>query len=248
MLFKFQPCTNPDVGEVAFELPPVPAGTSYDLRQLINTYADAVREGPDAVEEGPYEAIYQFEARSVSDVIAKLLMRLHFDHSGLDDDRLVLAVKGDDASDVYKAESVLDDLYHQLPQDWESALRVYRTAVLAEHDYDRTIWTPGYEAEKSGGKGNSPAVEKEMERLQDIRCNVEDVLFSMSLPSLAEFAVKYLICFDSGRDLNGMHEDLCAEAKRLLGIENDDSADELTTLLANLNWRRGSTEGSDAAA
>jgi hypothetical protein len=237
MLFQFQPCANPDVGRTAFELPPIPPGTSHGLRLLINVYVNAVREGNDTVEDGPYLAIYKFDATSISDTIAKLLIRLHFDHPGLDDDRLVLCVVGEDASDVHKAEDVLSDLYRQLPATWEGARCACTAAVAAERDYEVRFWEPARKASYNGGPRIPAHVDKEMARLQDVRWCAEEVLLDMPAPSLEEFAVKYLICFDSGRDNNGYTTALCAEAKRLLGVADDPEAEALTTLLANLNWR-----------
>lgn len=237
MTFQFKPCTNPEIAAVAYELPAIPYGTSFSLRQLIETYADAIRDGEDGSEDGPNLAIAGFNAGSLSDVIAKLLIQLHYAHRGLDGDRLVLALTKHEEAPVLKAQSLLADLYAQLPQDWDSALRAYRAVLLAEHDFDRRVWMPGYEAEKNGGKGNSKAVEEEMERLQDARFSAETLLMDMPAPSPTEFAVKYLICFDSGRDMNGYHDALCAEAKRLLQINSDPEGGELAIMLDNLNWR-----------
>ena len=237
MTFQFQNCANPEIADVAYVLPAIPFGVSYRLRVLIDLYADAVRDGTDDSEDEPYAAVARFEAKSLSDVIAKQLIRLHFKYRGLDDDQLVLAASKPDEPALLNAQALLGDLYAQLPQDWDSAVRVYRAALLAERDYDRRVWMPGYEAEKHGGRGNSKAVEREMESLQDARCRAEDFLLDMPAPSLAEFAIKYLICFDNGRDLDGHHEALCAEAKRLLQIDSDNDECELATLLNNLNWR-----------
>lgn len=237
MAFRFKPWPNPEISDIVYELPSMPHGTSYNLLQLIDTYGQSVRDGSDDSEDAPFAAISIFKALSLSDVIAKAIIRLHYEYRGLDGDQLVLAVSSAQRAALQNAEVLLADLFSQLPQDWSGALRVYRAALLAERDYDRRIWTPGYEAKEAGRPGNTKAVDQEMERLQDIRCNAEGFLLDMPAPSLGEFAIKYLICFDSGRDLNGFHEALCAEAKRLLQIDNDASEDELQILLANLNWR-----------
>lgn len=237
MTFQFRPCANPEIAAVAYELPPVPFGTSHGLRMLINAYAEAIRDGTDGSEDQPYAAVSGCKAGSLSDVIAKLQIQLHYDYRGLDDSRLVLALTEPEQPTVLRAQALLAELYAQLPQNWDSALRAYRAAVLAEHDYDRRIWRPGYEAGEKGDKGNPPEVEEEMERLQDIRFNAEAFLMDMPAPSLAEFAVKYLICFDGDRDLNGNHEGICAEAKRLLHIDSDPGAGELAIILASLNGR-----------
>lgn len=238
MAFQFTPCANPEIATIAYEMPALPCGTSYSLRQLINNYSDAIRELSDGSADQPYSEVANFKPQSLSDVIAKVLIQLHFDNTGLDGDRLVLAI-GDEAeaqTRVMVAGALLADLYSQLPQDWNTALSAYRAALLAEHDYDRRVWTPGYEAEKGGRAGNSDAVEREMERLQDVRCNAEALLLDMPAPSLTEFSIKYLICFDNDCDHNGWHADLCKEAKRLLLIESDPAHGELETMLKNLIW------------
>lgn len=239
MTFKFTACANEEISDIVYVLPPMPYGTSYSLRKLISAYDQSIRDGADNSEDAPIAAISAFTALSLSDVIAKALIRLHYEHRGLDGEsgKLVLAFTAKHHNAVLAAQELLADLFSQLPQDWSGALRVYRAALLAERDYDRRIWTPSYEAKEAGRPGNTKAVDQEMERLQDIRCNAEGFLLDMPAPSLGEFAIKYLICFDSDRDLNGYHEALCAEAKRLLQIDNDASEDELQILLANLNWR-----------
>ena len=237
MTFQFRPCANPEIAGVAYELPAMPVGISHSLRIMIGAYADAVRDGTDDSEDEPYSVVAAFTARSLSDAIAKLLIQLHYKHRGLDGEQLVLALTKAEEPAVVEAQALLADLSAQLPQDWGSALRAYRSALLAEHDYDRHVWMPGYEAEQQGGRENSTAVEREMESLQDARCAAEDFLLDMPAPSLSEFAIKYLICFDNDRDLNGHHEALCAEAKRLLEITADPHASELASTLTNISWR-----------
>ncbi|CCW15772.1 hypothetical protein EBBID32_1000 [Sphingobium indicum BiD32] len=237
MAFQFKPWPNPEISDIVYELPPMPYGTSYNLLQLIKAYGESVRDGTDDSEDAPFAAISTFKALSLSDVIAKAIIRLHYEHRGLDGDQLVLAVSSAQRDALLNAEVLLADLYERLPKDWDAALRAYRAALLAEQDYDRRIWTPGYEREKAGGPGNSKAVEAAMEQLQDVRCNAEHLLLDIPAPSLQEFTIKYLICFDNDRDMNGFHEGLCAEAKRLLQIDTDPDDSEVAIILRNLNWR-----------
>lgn len=237
MAFQFKPWPNPEISDIVYELPQMPCGTSYNLLQLISAYGESVRDGTDDSEDAPFLAISTFKALSLSDVIAKAIIRLHYEHRGLDDEHLVLAASPEQRDALLNAEALLAYLYEQLPQNWDSALRAYRAALLAEHDYDRRIWTPGYESKKAGGPGNSKAVEAAMEQLQDVRCHAEMLLIDIPAPSLQEFTIKYLICFDNDRDLNGHHEALCAEAKRLLQIDADPDDTELAIILRNLNWR-----------
>lgn len=237
MAFRFKPWPNPEISDIVYEMPPMPHGTSHRLLQLVDAYGQSVRGGADDSEDAPFAAISAFRALSLSDVIAKAIIRLHYEYRGLDGDQLVLAVCSAQRAALLNAEGLLADLYERLPQDWDAALRAYRAALLAEHDYDRRIWTPGYESEKAGGPGNSSAIEAVMEQLQDARCNAEKLLIDIPAPTLQEFAIKYLICFDNGRDMNGHHEALCAEAKRLLQIDTDPDDSELAIILRNLNWR-----------
>lgn len=238
MTFQFKPCTNPEIGEFAYELPPMPYGISFSLKKLIDAYTSAVNNGPDQAPDDCFEAIANFEARDIPDTIAKLLIRLHYDHSGLDGDRLVLCSSAARHTSILALEPLLADLYRQMPATWADQLRVCRAALLAEREYDRNFWRPANDAENAGGPKVSEAMNTEIERLQDIRCNAEDMLISMPAPSLTEFAIKYLIAFSWGRDLNGWHDHLCEEARRLIGIEVSADADEFTTLLANLDWSR----------
>lgn len=239
MAFHFTACRNPEISDIVYILPPLPYGTSYSLRKLIDNYDAGIRDGADGSEDEPYAAITTYEARSLSDVIAKLLIKLHYEYRGLDGEsgKLVLALNDIDHGAVLGVQQLLADLYEQLPQNWADALRVYRAKLLAERDYDRRIWTPGYEAAKAGHPGNSKAIEREMEKLQDDRCSAEAYLLDIPAPSLEEFAVKYLICFDNDRDMNGYHEALCDEAKRLLNIQAGPEGDDLQILLGNLDWR-----------
>tara|TARA_B100000378_G_scaffold177527_1_gene143336 strand:- start:2435 stop:3157 length:723 start_codon:yes stop_codon:yes gene_type:complete len=236
MSFQFQRCANPEIGEFAYEMPPMPYGVSYSLQTLISAYTSAVISGPDQAADECFEAIANFEAKDIPDTIAKLLIRIHYDHSGLDDDRLVLCSTAERHTAILVMEPLLTDLYRQMPATWADQLRVCRSALLAEREYDQRFWRPAYDAHNAGGPKLPDAIEAEMERLQHIRCDAEDLLIAMPAPSLTEFAIKYLIAFSCGRDLNGWHDHLCDEARRLVGIDMPKDADELTALLANLDW------------
>ncbi len=235
MTFQFKPWANPVVSDFAYEMPPIPCGVSLPLNRLIETYADSVRGMEVGSEEDAFEAITSFTAKNISDVIAKFVIQLHHDFSGLDGETLVLAATEASHGAILSVQRLLADLYSQLPPDWDSALRAYRAKLLAEHDYDDRVWSPGYEASLAGGKGNTQAVEMEMERLQEERLNAEAFLLDMPAPSLAEFAIKYLICFDNDRDDSGCHTALCAEAKRLLQIDSDIEGREAAIILGNIN-------------
>lgn len=237
MTFNFSRWDNPEIAKVAFELPAMPYGISYSLNQTINQYFGAVREGMGGSEAEPFSAICAFAANGIPDTIAKLLIQLHHDNAGLDGDILLLVPPSDSPNALAHSESLLADLYRQMPANWEEAIEAYRSALMVENDYDRRVWNAAYTASGNGGPRIPKMVDQHMERLQDRRCNLEHILLDMPAPTLAEFAVKYLICFDSDRDLNGQHEDLCKEAKRLLQMDQDPNASELAMLLSVTDWR-----------
>lgn len=240
MTFAFKRWDNLDVGTEVFELPSMPFGTSDRLMKLIGEYTNAITED---METEHYRVvandIAEFPASSISDVIAKMLIRLHVEHAGLDDTTLVFAPIGDDGlRRLMDAQPMLSDLYRQLPSNWGTALGAVRAALLAEREYDRRVWRPANDAENAGGARVTDAINSEVERLQDIRCNAEDYLMDMPAETLTQFATKYLIAFSWGRE-RGDHDVLCKEARRLLGVEIPDDADELDLLLRNLNWSEG---------
>lgn len=137
MSFKFQRCANPEIGEFAYEMPPIPPGVSIGLTDLIDAYSVAVRDLDDHIQDARYSAISEFEARSIPDTIAKLSMQLHFDHRGLDDDRLVLCPRTERHSAILAMEPLLADLYRQVPAS-------PTTATLAVADFNHPVWQPGY--------------------------------------------------------------------------------------------------------
>lgn len=240
MTFAFKRWDNLDVGTEVFELPSMPFGTDCRLMRLISDYTNAVTED---MEGEHYKVvaneIAEFPSSSISDVIAKMLVRLHVEHAGLDDTTLVFAPIGEDGlRRLMDAQPTLADLYRQLPTDWTAALGAVRSAIFAERDYDRRVWGPANEVEKAGRARMPSAINSEAERLQDIRCYAEDYLMDMPAETLAQFATKYLIAFSWGRE-RGDHGALCNEARRLLGVEIPDDVGELDLLLSNLNWSEG---------
>ncbi len=247
--FKIHPGSD-DIARVAYELPSLPAGVSGDLHRAIKRYAAAVREGPDGADDEAFLEIKAFEARNTQDVIAKLLYQLHLNHRGWDaeTDTLVITENKDaDTAEIEFAAMAIGELYRQIPQDWASARKAYHAAVLAEKDYSDRAWMPAYYVSEAGGPPVPEAINAEYERLQEIRMAAEDVLLSAPAPSLAELAIKYLICFDGGRECTGCVEDLCVEAKRLLGIPEPAEAepDELTVLSAVTAWERSAPPSAD---
>lgn len=128
---------------------------------------------------------------------------------------------------------------------WVQALARYRAALAAEHAYDQSHWSPAYyacrdaeDAAKAAGRpctARMPAdVEDYMEVLGNVRGDAEDALLATPAPSLAEFAIKYLICFDFGREFDVMQEALIAEARRLLGVSIDADATDLAGRLQTI--------------
>ncbi|MBT2133968.1 hypothetical protein KK137_06440 [Croceibacterium sp. LX-88] len=82
--------------------------------------------------------------------------------------------------------------------DWGGLMASYLAAKKAEDGYDVEVWTPAYEREKKfvkvwGGDRRQlfeehpeefvpSEVDDEMERLQDVRCDLEDALVAMPAP------------------------------------------------------------------
>ncbi|EJU14958.1 hypothetical protein LH128_01242 [Sphingomonas sp. LH128] len=245
MTFQFTVHPQDDIAPVCYELPALPAGVGYDLTTHINSYRDAVINGPDGRDEELFLNIKSHKARGLPEVIAKVIYQLHFDHRGLamDSDRLVITESDEqDRAEIRLAELLLAELYSQIPDDWEAARRALHAAVLVEDDFERRL----YEPSKDGGK-NDP-ITAELERLLDARCDAETVLLNLPAPSLADWAVKFLICFDCDRDMNGFTEALCKEARQLLGIAaepGDDHSNDLAVMAAALASRHPAA-GKDA--
>lgn len=223
-----------DAARVAYHLPTLPHGVSRVLYERIEAYTKAVRNGPDEAEDIAFAALKAHQATGLPDVIAKVVYQLHFEHRGLSDDGELIITESSDADSaaIELAITVLGELFSQVPHDWDAAMREYRATLLAEHDFDKRVWTPGYEAGVAGGKGNSPEVEAEIERLMDVRGAAESTLLDIPSETLEQFATKYLICFDCDRDMNSYEDMLLAEAKRLIGIPDDPARNYVEALLA----------------
>ncbi|WP_395391603.1 hypothetical protein WBP07_13020 [Novosphingobium sp. BL-8A] len=240
MAFQFQvhPASG-DAARVAYYLPDLPAGVSYQLYELIGVYANAVKCGPDEADEEAFAKLKAFQARCLPDVIAKVVYQLHFDHRGLSEtgDLIIVesARKGPEAIEL--AATILGELYAQLPKGWDAARRAYHAAVVVEHEHDRRTYRPAYLA--AGSHDIEPSIIEESERLLEVRSVAEQCLLRTPAPSIAEWAIKFLICFDCDRDMNGYTNELCAEARRLLGIAGepgDDLSGEFPLLESTAAW------------
>ena len=205
-----------DVADNVYEMPPLPLGVSYSLRKLIETYTQRVLGNDPAKEDDAFAAIDRFKPNGLPDAIAKLLYGLHYDTMGSDGERLLIIDTPDKTGRIMATQSAIADLYSLMPQGWAATRAYYEAARAVEQDYDRRVWGPAWQQDNAGLSKVPASIEAEMERLQDIRCEAENVLLDTPAPDLAAFAFKYLICFDDDRDLNGHHEALCAEAKRLI--------------------------------
>ena len=216
MSFMFTLATGADdAADRAFEMPPLPYGVSYPLREAIEAYT-AIVLGADGRDEDAFSAINDFVPKSLADVAAKLLYSLHYEARGAYGERLLIICTPELDGRIAAAESTLADLYKLMPQDWGTARTLYDAAVVAEDEYARRVWDDAFAAQESGGSPISAAIDAEMLHLQDARFNAALALLDMPAPSLEEFALKYLICFDGDRDLRGRWRELCTEAKRLL--------------------------------
>nr|WP_086491249.1 hypothetical protein [Novosphingobium panipatense] len=241
MAFQFRqhPTATGDAARVAYYLPELPAGVSYQLYQHIKGYTEAIGQGPDEAEDAAFSHIRGYKARCLPDVIAKVVYQLHFNHRGLSADGLLVILEStdEDTAAIELAASILDELYGQLPDGWEAARQAYHAAVIVEHEFDRRVYQPAYAA---AGSHDVPAViSDEQERLLEARSVAEQCLLRTPAPSISEWAIKFLICFDCERDMNGYTADLCDEARQLLGIAGtpgDDLSGELPLLEATASW------------
>lgn len=213
--FQFIPWNDPEIGP-AVELPPMPYGVSNSLGKLIVAYVSTVGSGEDEEYQRAFLPIEAYRARGLPDIVAKYLITMHRNSAGLaaDCNKLLIIIRDED--ELRRDESLLADLYAQMPQDWSSARRAYDAARASELAYDKDVWTPAYEVLNAGG-GNIPSgVEAEMERRSDIRDAAENILLDLPARNLADFAFKFLICFGDGRERDAYNAELCAEAKRLI--------------------------------
>ncbi|WP_159981889.1 MULTISPECIES: hypothetical protein [unclassified Novosphingobium] len=241
MTFQFKVHPQDDIARVAYALPPLPAGIGYDLTTLIAAYESTVRDGPDGADEEAFRNIKAHPARGLPEVIAKVIYQLHFDHRGLAEDDALVIAEGDDKDRavIETAQVLLGELYAQIPDDWETARRALFTAILAESDFDQRVYLPAMAA-SPGPKGAASPLVLEQERLLDARCDAETFLLNIPAPSLADWALKFLICFDCDRDMNGFTEALCTEARALLGVTAkpaDDHSDDLVVMAATVAAR-----------
>lgn len=237
--FKQHPTATGDAARIAYYLPELPAGVSYELYQHIKGYADAIGQGPDEAEDAAFSHIRGYKARCLPDVIAKVVYQLHFTHRGLSADGLLVILEStdEDTAAIELAASILDELYSQLPDGWEAARQAYHAAVIVEHEFDQRVYQPAYAA--TGSHDVPAAISDEQERLLEARGVAEQCLLRTPAPTIAEWAIKFLICFDCERDMNGYTDDLCEEARRLLGIAGtpgDDLSGELPLLKATAAW------------
>lgn len=238
--FKVHPTATGDAARAAYYVPKLPAGVSYELGAAIKRYAELVGSGPDGADDEAFASVKSYPASSISDVIAKIVYQLHFEHRGLSEegDLIIIENGDDDTAAIELAQTVLGELYAQVPQEWEVARRAYHAALVVENEYDRRVYQPA--SEEPGWSDKRSAISDESERLMNIRLSFEDCLLSIPAPTLAEWAIKFLICFDSGRDMNGHTDALCTEARQLLGITSAPAADhslDLPLLEATAAWK-----------
>ncbi|UZW54943.1 hypothetical protein NUH86_15930 [Sphingobium sp. JS3065] len=109
---------------------------------------------------------------------------------------------------------------------WLFARWRYEKTLAAERTFHQRSWFPAYQNAKSTSGDLCPVTpfDDEMDRLADARYQAEGQLLNTPSPDLSAFAIKYLICFANGRDLNDQQEGLSGEAKRLLAENGYDPA------------------------
>lgn len=222
MAFQFKPATGvEDAAEVAYEVPPIPAGVSYALRQAIDGYTKVVLGDAPGSDDDAFAAIQRFQPNGIPDVIAKLIYGTHFDARGAYGEQLLIVSTSDVTSQIAAAECALADLYRLMPDDWTSARANYEAALAAERDFDARVYKPAAAVEDAGGPPVPPEIEGQDERLNTALHSAERILLETPAPDLAAFAFKYLICYADDRGYDGYTAELCADAKRLLAETPD---------------------------
>ena len=78
-------------------------------------------------------------------------------------------------------------------EPWVAVMCRFQAARAAEVSYDHATWRPAYRAERSGGPNIPAAVDAEMERLTEARCEAEEEVISTPAADLrgAIWKLKY---------------------------------------------------------
>lgn len=104
---------------------------------------------------------------------------------------------------------------------WPGVAAAYFAAKAEEDAYDHEFCC--FDRTLPVGPERSAAIDAiprehmdEAERLQNIRCDIEDRLLALPSPSPSAFALKVMICRGDGRDLNGYDDVLETEARQIL--------------------------------
>lgn len=217
--FTLQPWPSNDINGPggAFALPSLPNGMGYTSWYSFREYFELVRSGDYTAENAnkALSVISGCEGAAFHHMAAKLAMLMHSLFPGLDGDTLLIINKMTDGQRGL-FESLFADLIRQIPTDWNAAREEYEAALALERAYDREVYHPAVAAD---GRNISAEIEEEVERRTSVRIRARDALLDMPAQSLEHFACKYLICFDGDNGMEGWHDDLVADAKRLLGGE-----------------------------
>ncbi len=78
---------------------------------------------------------------------------------------------------------------------WRSAFDAWAAARRIEQRYDESVWSPAFH-----NSAGTPEIEAEMERLQHVRCKLEDGVFAVPALNASQLATKMLMAFDDGRE------------------------------------------------
>jgi hypothetical protein len=221
--FRFIPYPNDDIGQ-ALHMPSFPPGMSDRMTALVEGYTHAVLNAvSDEVVHKTMAAIAETTAQSPADEAAKHIVLLHAQHAGADSEAGKLVLIDNFSSPACRAiaESTIAGLLivarENLQACWAEAFSSYEQALRTELDYDRTTYSPQWEAYQAGLGDCPQAVCDEYERLGDLRGDLEDVL--MQIPCMAgeHLAIKLLISRDGGRELNAFDDIMLEDARRLSG-------------------------------
>lgn len=222
--FQFIPYPNEDIGP-AFFMPPYPAAVSPALADLVSKYEDAVLNGPGDDAQGQYlTKIAAYRSSNASDEAMKYIIMLHGQHSGADHDANCLILIDNfrthvmrDAAERTLCET-LDFVNRDITAEWDRLFSEFEGALATEREYDRTVWTPAYDAWNEGGPQIPAEAEIENDRLQEVRQKHEHELLNAPSPDLRGVAIKMLICRDDGRDLDAYDNIILEEARHLTGF------------------------------
>lgn len=71
------------------------------------------------------------------------------------------------------------------PSQWQIAMHRFDAARAAETAYDNQVWMPAYQAAEMDANPIADAIDAELNRLTDLRCEAEEQIIAMPSPHLS---------------------------------------------------------------